>query len=190
MPVSRIATAGELIVEQWQVGPTAGRCMLTGREFLEGEEYYAVLFEDGEGFRREDVSIEAWQGPPDGAFCCFKTRIAVKTKAKRLWVDDEVLVSFFQRLADEEELARLQFRFVLALILMRKRVLKYERTTREGESEFWVLRLVKDRTEHSVLNPRLADEEIDSVSRQLGAILHGDVKADWTLDDAEPPADE
>lgn len=176
-------------MEKWQVGPTAGRCMRTGRDFQEGEEYYAVLFEDGEEFRREDVSLEAWQGPPDGAFCCFRTRIAVKAKAKRLWVDDDVLLSFFQRLADAEELIRLQFRFVLALILMRKRVLKYERTTHEGESEFWVLRLVKDRTEHSVLNPRLADDEIEGVSQQLGAILHGDVKADWTIDDAGPAMD-
>ena len=63
---------------------------------------------------------------------------------------------------------------VLALILMRKRLLKYEQTQREGDSEIWQMRLMKDRSEHSVANPRLTDDQIEDVSRQLGAILHTD----------------
>ncbi|MEE9293340.1 MAG: hypothetical protein V3W34_00030, partial [Phycisphaerae bacterium] len=96
-------------------------------------------------------------------------------KKKRLLVDDDVLVNFFRRLKDETRLVRLQFRFVLALILMRKRLLKYEETKRADEKEYWVMRLGKEAERHSVLNPRLTDDEIETVSKELGAILHGDV---------------
>ncbi len=172
----------------YRIDKAAGRCMKTDVEIAQGETYYAVLFEDGESFRREEYSEQAWEGPPEGAYCHFKTRMPVKTKKRRLLVDDEVLVDFFRRLNDETELVRLQFRFVLALILMRKRLLKYEETERDGDTEHWLMRLGKEEAVYKVLNPRLTDEEIERVSKELGAILHGDVK---TLDgDPEEQADE
>ena len=89
-------------------------------------------------------------------------------------MDDEVLIDFFIRLKDEQERTRLQFRFVLALILMRKRLVKYEETRTDGPTEIWRMRLMRDRTVHEVANPRLNDEEIEDVSRQLTAVLHSD----------------
>ena len=162
-------------MQQWQIQQSAGRCVKTGRALGEGERYYAVLFEDGESFRREAYCMEAWEGPPDGAYCSFKTRVPQKEKKKRLLVDDDVLINFFTRLADETQPVRLQFRFVLALILMRKRILKYEETLLDGGLEFWLMRLSKQSEVYRVLNPRLSDDEIENVSQELGAILHGDV---------------
>lgn len=172
-------------MERWQVDRTAGQCAKTGLALKEGDPYYTVLFEEGDTFRREDYSEEGWTGPPEGAFCHFKTRLPVKQKKKRLLVDDDLLVNFFSRLADETEPARLRFRFVLALILMRKRILKYDETIKEGENEYWRMRLVKETHVHTVLNPRMTDDEILEVSRELSVILHGDVDVE-----KEPTNDE
>jgi hypothetical protein len=90
-------------------------------------------------------------------------------------VDDELLVNFFLRLADEREPTRIHFRFVLALILMRKRLLKYEETDRNDSREVWCMRLVRDKSLHRVENPQLNEEQIERVSRELGVILHGDM---------------
>ncbi len=172
----------------YRIEKAGGTCVKTGAEIVEGQAYYAVLFEDGESFRREAYCEDAWSGPPEGAYCHFKTRVPVKAKKQRLLVDDDMLVEFFRRLKDEKELVRLQFRFVLALILMRKRLLKYEETEAGGDAEYWLMRVGKEEEIHRVLNPRLADEEIERVSKELGAILHGDVKI---LDEeAETPAAE
>ena len=157
-----------------QVDHSHGLCAITGRKLEEGEEFYSVLFEDGESFRRVDYSVPAWTGPPEGAFCHFKTRVPVKQKRKRLLVDDDILVAFFHRLAAETEPVRVQFRFVLALILMRKRKLKYVRTVNEEGVEIWVMNPGKDQADHRVVNPQLTDGQIDGVSRELTAILHGD----------------
>ena len=51
-------------MDQWEIGRSTGVCAATGRELREGEEYYAVLFEEGESFRRADYTLEAWSGPP------------------------------------------------------------------------------------------------------------------------------
>jgi hypothetical protein len=125
-----------------------------------------------------DYSPESWKGPPEGSYCHFKSRIPVKEKRKKLLVDNDILASFFLRLGDDAEPARVQFRFVLALILMRKRLLRYEGSKVEAGVEVWRMTLMTDRSEHRVVNPRLTDEQIEGVSSQLSAILHGDM-GEW-----------
>lgn len=161
--------------QEWNVEHQAGQCSVTGTGFEEGEEFFSVLFEDGDSFRRADYSIDAWKGPPEGSFCHFKSRVPVKQKKKRLFVDNEVLINFFTRLSEEEEPVRIQFRFVLALILMRKRLLRYDSSAVEDGREVWQMTLLSEKSSHEVVNPQLSDDQIDGVSEQLGAVLHGDV---------------
>lgn len=179
------------MAQQWQVETSTGKCAATGRVLNEGEQFYAVLFEVGESFRRADYSLQGWQGPPEGAYCHFKTRVPVKEKRKKLLVDNEVLAEFFRRLEDETEPVRVQFRFVLALILMRKRILRYDGTTTEESREIWQMTLTRDQSTHRVVNPHLTDVEIEGVSKQLSAILHGDMGVWATVsDETEPPPEQ
>lgn len=164
-----------MLQQSWQVDEAQGKCAATGRKIEEGQEFYTVLFEDGESFRRVDYSLESWQGIPQGAFCHFRTRMPIKDKRKKLFVDDDLLIDFFLRLEAETEPVRVQFRFMLALILMRKRRLRYAGTMMLGGAEVWEVALPRDATTHRVVNPRLADAEIEGVSGQLSAILHGDM---------------
>ena len=163
--------------QEWQLDAPKGRCAVTNRPLTEGEPFYSVLFEDDAvegGFRRVDYSLEAWQGVPEGAFCSFKTQVPVREKRRRLLVDNDVLVNFFLRLADETNPLRVQFRFVLALILMRKKILRYDGCEKHDTQEVWQMTLMGDQSEHRVMNPHLTEEQIEGVSGQLGAILHGD----------------
>lgn len=177
------------MAHDWQVEHPTGRCAITGRELAEGEEYYAVLFEEGESFLRADYSADGWEGPPEGSYCHFRTRVPIKTKKKQLLVDNDVLTNFFVRLADEEDPSRIRFRFVLALILMRKRLLRYDSSeVRDGE-EYWRTTMPSDQSTHEVVNPRLTDDQIEDVSQQISAILHGDM-GEWTeLNDPEHKSD-
>jgi len=160
---------------EWNVAKTAGACCVTGKPLQENAEHYSALFETAEGFERRDYGLDAWEGPPDEAICFWKARVPAKEEKKRMFVDDDVLVNFFLRLEDTRDQLKLNFRFVLGLILMRKRLLKYEQTVREDAAEFWVMQLVKEKSPHRVLNPSLDDAQIREVSGQLTAILHGDM---------------
>jgi hypothetical protein len=73
-------------------------------------------------------------------------------------------------------------------MLMRKRLLKYARTLRDEGREHWEMRLMSDGSLHSVLNPSLNGSEIEAVTEELGAILHGDSGAHDTLADKPPVA--
>lgn len=159
---------------EYEVTRAVGRCTVTGRTFSEGELFHSALFETPDGFERRDYSTESWEGPPEGALCHFQTRLAKKEEArKKLFVDSDVLINLFLRLADIDDPLKLRFRFVLSLIMLRKRLLKYERTVREDSREFWEMRMMRDKTLHRVLNPVLDEQEIQELTGELGSILAG-----------------
>ena len=176
------------MMQQWEVQTATGRCAASGRELGEGEEFYTVLFAEGDSFRRADYSSQAWTEPPEGAFCHFKSRVPVKEPKKKLLVNDQLLVGFFERLAGETVPIRVQFRFVLALILMRKRLLKYESSGVESGVEVWEMTLRRDQSRHRVVNPNLTEDEVETVSRELSAILHDDMGAWADQDEARDEA--
>ena len=95
--------------------------------------------------KRVDVCLEAWeQGQrPDRLFSYWKAHVPQPAEKKKLFVDDEVLMNLFIRLADTDEPRRQAFRFVLALILMRKKLLRYERSESQshqaGELQWWIM---------------------------------------------------
>lgn len=172
------------MAQPFEMESMTGRCASTGQELVEGQEFYTVLFEEGDSFRRTDYSVEAWQGAPDDAYCCFKTRVPFKARKKQLLVNNELLISFFERLAEDAEEARIQFRFVLALILMRKRILRYDGSKVVDGVETWTMMLTRNHTEHLVVNPQLTDDQIESVGAQLGSILHSDM-GEWVAGDED-----
>lgn len=94
-------------------------------------------------------------------------------------MNNELLTNFFIRLEDETEPVRVQFRFVIALILMRKRLLRYVDSKIQDNLEIWNMTMMPDRSAHTVVNPQLTDDQIEGVSSQLSAILHGDM-GEWS----------
>jgi len=89
-----------------------------------------------------------------------------------LFVDDQMLLAFFERLAQETDQEKISFRFVLALVLMRKRRLKYDSSKIENDREIWRLRIVGSDNEFTdVLNPNLGEAQIEQLSSQIGQIL-------------------
>lgn len=57
------------------------------------------------------------------------------------------------------------------LILMRKRLLKYDSSRAENDKEIWKLRLTGTDTMVDVTNPHLSEDQIEQLSSQVGQIL-------------------
>jgi hypothetical protein len=94
---------------------------------------------------------------------------------RKLFVDDEVLCTLFERLADAAEPAKINFRFMLALVLMRKRFIVYENTLHEEGQDVWVVRMKGRDDRLRLIDPKLNEQEMAEVSRQLGQILNEEI---------------
>lgn len=159
-------------MDEWEIEKPLGQCWGTGKKIEYGEEYFAALVETEEGLQRRDFCAEYWQGKKPEVFCYWKTKLPHPDQKKQIFVDDEMLMAFFERLGQEAEQEKINFRFVLALILMRKRRLKYDSSKIEDGNEVWRLRIVGgDKQFVEVTNPNLTEEQIDQLSSQLSQIL-------------------
>ena len=159
----------------WVINKPLGECCGTGRQIEPGEEYFGALVETEQGLERRDYSAEFWEKEKPEAFCFWKTKLPDPEEKKELFVSDEMLMAFFERLAPETDPEKVNFRFVLALVLMRKRRLKYDGTKMEGVKEIWRLRIVGQKEIAEVVNPHLDDEQIEQLTSQIGQILQADL---------------
>jgi hypothetical protein len=157
---------------EWEIDKPLGQCCGSGRHIRPGEEYFAALVETEDGLRRRDFCADYWQRHKCDVYCYWKSRLPLPDEKKRIFIDDEMLMAFFERLAGQTEQEKLNFRFVLALILMRKRRLRYDSSITEADKEIWRLRVVgADRQSAEVVNPHLDEEQIGQLSSQLSQIL-------------------
>jgi hypothetical protein len=164
-------------VEDWELSKPLGVCSGTGKKIEYGEEYFAALVQTDEGLARRDFCSDYWQEHKPDVFCFWKTKLPEPDQKKHIFIDDEMLLAFFERLARESEQEKINFRFVLALILMRKRRLKYESSEKCNDQEIWRLRIAGGRQIVDVINPHLTDQEIEQLSSQLGQILQVDLQS-------------
>ncbi len=162
-------------MSDWEIDKPLGQCSGSGKKIEYGEEYFAALVETAEGLARRDFCADYWQAAKPNVFCYWRTRLPQPDEKKHKFIDDEMLMAFFERLAQETEQERINFRFVLALVLMRKRRLKYDSSKIEGDKEIWRLRIAGEKEYVEVTNPNLDDEQIKQLTSQIGEILQTDL---------------
>jgi hypothetical protein len=157
----------------YDVPRPAGKCAVSGREIVPGEKFVAAVRETTTGLERLDISLENWEGFDRGDLLGFwQTTMPHGEEKKKLFVDDEVLCTLFERLSEATEPAKVNFRFVLGLILMRKRLIIYEGGRNEGGRDLWVVRMKGKEQTLDLIDPKLGEQEMTEVSGQLGQILN------------------
>ncbi len=113
------------------------RCAATDRELGEGEVFYSVLKSEGAEVIRLDFCHEAWSGPPEDALGWWKSRMPFREENRAKLAPNEVLLQLFHEWEDQPE--KQDSRFVLALLLTRRRVLRLEEVAQPDEhGESWM----------------------------------------------------
>ena len=155
----------------YQIQTNTRRCAGTGRELQPGERFFSVLLEEGGQLLRRDYSAEAWQGPPAGAFGFWSGRIPPADSKRLPPIDDEMLVECFQRLEGQTDPSRINFRYVVALLLMRRKRFRFEEAKQVADREVLVLRCARTREVHEAINPGLSEEAMAAVQEEVGKVL-------------------
>lgn len=167
------ATSPKSAKAGYDVPKPIGACAVCGEAIAPESEFVTTVRETATGLERLDVSLKCWEGfDRTGLLGFWHATMPLPGEEKRkLFVDDEVLSQLFERLADAQEPLKVQFRFVLGLILMRKRLIVYEGSRHETDRDFWIVRM-KGKEEHlDLIDPKLNEQQVAEVSQQLGQIL-------------------
>ncbi len=111
----------------YSIGRHGERCAATGHVFAPGEKYVACLVDqvEQEGLERLDYALEAWETTrPSGVFAFWRGTIPEAGAPRDTIAGDDELFDLFESMADAEEPRRIAFRYALALLMVRKRLLK------------------------------------------------------------------
>ena len=105
------------------------RCAATERELQPGEAFYSVLMSEGANVVRYDYGTDAWTLPPDNALGWWKSRMPEPNAARKHWAPNDVMLHYLDEL--EAQPACEDERYILALLLLRRRVVKIEQSIRD-----------------------------------------------------------
>jgi len=196
----------------YHVPSSTGQCLATGQPIESGADCYAVLIDLTEqeladlqkqspnhpalalGLKRADISALAWEQGyrPQRTFSYWKTQAPEPNQSQQLFVDNMSLTQLLIHLGESTDPNRLAFRFVLALILLRKKLLRHDGSIQaalqlDGEDQpieraHWQLTPKLDPRKGPmskwspdgpmlVYNPDLTEEQITLVTEQLGEVL-------------------
>lgn len=168
---------------QYSLAAPTRRCASSGREIAPGEKFVAALTQSLETseFVRLDFLLEAWEAgarPVKGLVLLgFWKSVAIEGEKKRqLLIDDDSLLELFEQTEEATDRERMVFRLVLALILLRKRLLVQEgsRGTTMLVRQRGIPRPPEGPAYREVVDPGLDETSVLNVTAQLAAVLAGE----------------
>jgi hypothetical protein len=171
-------TAPQKPATGYSVARALPQCHTCGKAIAPGDKIMAALRETPLLLERVDICPDCWAAhDKTGLLGFWQTIMPQSTAKKKIFVDDDVLCELFERLGDATEQSKINFRFMLGLILMRKRRIAYESSRNENEVEIWSVRFRGREEKLDLVNPKLNEQQVGEVSTQLERrSMRGDLK--------------
>ena len=157
---------------EWAIKHRADTCAVTRRPFAAGENFYTLLFRDGDGYRREDLSEEAWRERNENLqpFSFWKTRYEPLPPPAAEPLGKENAEQLFRRLIASEN-PPANACYVLAAMLERKRVLKHVRTENDAKTRILIYEHGVTGDAFIVPDPQLRLDKLESVQDEVTQLL-------------------
>ncbi len=157
----------------YEVQRCTRRCATTGRELAPGEEFFSTLVAEGANVVRYDYAPEAWQGPPAGVLGWWKSQMPEKAAKKLHWAPNDVMLELLETLETQPD--QKDKRYVLSLLLIRRRVVRLEEVERgASDEEISVLYCPRRDTIYRVETRMPSDERVAEIQAELAQLLFAD----------------
>lgn len=158
------------LANEWPIKHRADACAITNRPFAPGEQFYTLLFRDGDGFRREDLSEEAWLARNENIrpFSFWKTHYEPPLPDPEP-LPKENAEELLRRLLAEN--SQPHACYVLAVMLERKRMLKQIKSEPGDNGPVLIYEHVKSGDVFIVPDVPLRLDELESVQREVATLL-------------------
>ena len=154
----------------FEIAHCTRRCASSARAIAPGETYYSTLHIEGGAPVRRDYASEAWSDPPDGAVAWWQSRVADGDSSRARLAPQDVVLDLFAALAQEP--AEIQFRYVLGLLLLRRRLLKLDETRTDAAGELLLLDCPRREEQFELRVAAPTPEQAADLERRLGELLY------------------
>ena len=167
------------MLEGYKVNRCSRQCFALQRPLREGESYYSVVLPlaEHEEMERRDYSAEAWEGPPDGAIGWWKNRMPTSDEKKFVLAPKEVLIDLLRQMADFPQ--RAKSRYLLALMLMRKRIVRQAPAVDSAAAtDVLCVEVIDDGSQIDVSVCEITRSESEQLRKELNELLYCEAESD------------
>ena len=161
------------MLSEWEIKARSRHCARTQETFEDGATIFTLLFRERAGFRREDISEKAWQLIKDSVepFSFWKSKYQAAPPPAPEAMPKESVEELLRRLVTEDSPEHLNARYVLAILLERKRTLKQVDVRETADDKILIYEHVKTGEAFIIQDPRLRLDQLDSVQEEIYSLL-------------------
>jgi hypothetical protein len=161
--------------QDWNIRLRAEACDATAKPFTEGETFYTALYREGEGFLRKDLCEEAWAAlaaDPEAPapFSSWRSKFEPPAPPPPEPLPRDDAEGMLRRLLESNDPAHTNTRYLLAVMLERKRILRPQPSDDKG-----ILVYERAGTGETFLiaDPNLSLSDLARVQEEVSALLSG-----------------
>ena len=181
------------INENWNIRSRSHVCTHSGEPFTDGDTFYTALFEDPktDELVRRDFSLASWDAMRGELkpFSFWKSLYeAPHTEHKPEVMEKENAEDLLRRLIEEDNIGTENTRYILAVMLERKRLLKHTATRETEDASFLIYENPKTGEVLIVRDPELRLDQVEAVQREVSILLGYGQTAEEKPAEAAAPA--
>ena len=181
--------------EPWSIKSRAHVCAVSERHFEDGESFCTAIFPDPEssGYLRKDFSADAWdQRSEDDAvpFSFWQSIYRAPVKEEEVEITEESPEDLLRRLIEEDEEHTENVRYILAIMLERKKQLVEvdSQPTATG-----IIRIYEHRKSGDVFivkDPNIPLSEVEKVQDEVAILLENGGRIPEPISEPEPVSED
>jgi len=181
--------------EPWSIKSRAHVCAVTEQHFTDGESFYTALFPDPEssGYLRKDFSVKAWENRPSDAeppFSFWKSTYHAPVKEEKVEVTTESPETLLRRLIEEDLEHTENVRYILAVMLERKKLLREVDTQPVSDG---IIRIYEHRKTGDVFivkDPNIPLSDVEKIQEEVSTLLENGGRKEEPQEEKEETQEE
>ncbi len=164
-------------MEEWDIQSRSEACVRCRSPFVEKGPYHTILTHTPEGYRRQDLCSSCWTTlggkvirQEVGIISCWQGMYESSQLSPIEPLPKEDAESLLRKMLERNDLAELEARYILAVMLERKRILRH-RETQRLEEPILVYEHVKTGEVFMITDPKIRLDQLGEIQKRVAAML-------------------
>ena len=160
-------------IEEWDhIQTRSEACNGCQKPFADKEDYHTALSLTPEGYRRRDLCQSCWGAAEHANLASYwQGTFQVPPPPKQETLKREDAESLLRKFIDSKDPGHANARYILAIMLERKRTLRHRDTTEQDGQKILIYEHARTGETFLVPDPRLRLDQLEAVQTEVSALL-------------------
>jgi hypothetical protein len=159
---------------EWDIQPRADACTACQKPFASKQAYHTLLHMDASGYARRDLCSTCFASAArDGVISYWQGEYKLPPPPPPEPIQRETAETLLRKLVESTDPSHEAARYILAVMLERKRIFRHRDTVREDDgSTLLVYEHARTGESFTIPDPKLRLDQLARVQEEVTALLH------------------